>query len=191
MAQFYESKKNVDWYEEMVKDYNPKEMIDRFKLHVPSGGTVLELGIGPGLDHDMLRKTYRMVGMDIADEFLRRYRARNPDADVRQADAETLEKFDDVTPFDAIYSNKVLQHLTEQGLVRSLERQAQLLRSGGMLFHCMWHGDKEDVIHGLRFRYYTEEKMRQLVPSSLLVSKFEKYEEMESGDSFYIVLQKM
>lgn len=189
---FYDSSENVDIYEKMVEAYDPHVMINRFKSHVTSGSKVLELGIGPGLDHDVLRETFHAVGSDLSEEFLRRYRARSPGADVRLLDAVTLEdeKLADLVPFDAMYSNKVLHHLKEDDLKLSLVRQAELLRSGGVLVHCLWHGDKEEFIHGLRFQYYTLDKIQAILPSSLSLTTSEVYTEDEPEDSIFIVLRK-
>ena len=56
-------------------------------------------------------------------------RAAEPIADVLSLDAVTLETD---RRFDAIYSNKVLHHLTPDELARSLRAQRRLLREGGL-----------------------------------------------------------
>lgn len=190
---FYDSEENCSWYEnDACKDYDAAPMIARFRAHVPTPCKVLELGLGPGIDHDALRAHYTAVGIDTSAIFVRRYLARAQDANVCVADAVTLEH--DMllanTPFDAVYSNKVLHHLTKADCVRSLQRQNEMVRDGAALFHTLWFGDKEELMHGLRFQYYTVDSFKAILPKGLRAEHTERYKEMEDDDSIVVVLRK-
>ncbi|MFC2026314.1 hypothetical protein ACFLUC_03875, partial [Chloroflexota bacterium] len=95
-----------------------------------------------------------------------------------------------VRRFDCIYSNKVLHHLSDKELLLSLKRQSQLLNPSGILFHSFWYGDSEEFMHGLRFRYYTQEILLQMVKPYFDVLEADRYTEIDPQDSLYLVLKK-
>ena len=110
-----------------------------------------------------------------------------PDAELLLLDAVTIEAD---RKFDGIYSNKVLHHLSAEELKDSFLRQREILNPGGILFHSFWYGDHEEFMHGLRFRYYTEELLIAMVESLFQILEITRYAEMEENDSVYLVLKK-
>lgn len=184
---YYDDQKNVDEYIDMADGYDGRELVSVLREHLESGATVLELGMGPGKDLDLLGAHYRVVGSDTSSIFLDRYRQQHPSADLLLLDAATL---DTDRRFDAIYSNKVLHHLTRQELSDSFRRQAQVLKSNGILLHALWYGDKEEEMHGLRFVYYTADTLCQLIGDELELVQSRRYSELEEDDSLYVVLRK-
>ena len=110
---YFDDKKNVLEYIKMVEDtegYDPNSIIDKFKKYVPSGSKVLELGMGPGTDFQILNQSYKMTGSDSSNAFLDLYREKDANANLINLDAITLNTTD---KYDAIYSNKVLVHLSK------------------------------------------------------------------------------
>lgn len=184
---YYDNPKNVDEYVDMAEGYDGQELVDVLRKHLPAGATVLELGMGPGKDLDLLGAHYRVTGSDSSQAFLDRYRALFPQADLLLLDAVSMDV--DRT-FDAIYSNKVLQHLTKQECAESLHRQASVLNAGGLALHSLWYGDKDEEFSGLRFVYYTEETFAQLIGDAYEIVEAARYAEMEPDDSIYFVLKK-
>jgi trans-aconitate methyltransferase len=87
----------------MADGYDGRNLIDRLKGYRPAGSPVLELGMGPGTDLDMLRQSYEAVGSDTSILFLDRYRETQPDAALLQLDAVTLRTD---LKFDAVYTSK-------------------------------------------------------------------------------------
>lgn len=184
---YFDDGKNVDAYIRMAEGYDGRELIAILKKHLPAGSTVLELGMGPGIDLDLLTPTYTVTGSDSSDVFLERYREKHPPADLLKLDAVTIET---ERKFDCIYSNKVLHHLTKSDLQRSFASQKERLTNGGLLMHSFWHGSKEEEFHGLRFIYYTEEELLKTIGPGFEVAAMDRYKEMEDDDSFYILLRK-
>ena len=136
---YYDDPKNVQQYIEMAEGYDGRELIAALARHLPAGATVLELGMGPGKDLDLLKQTFRATGSDFAQPFIDRYRKQHPQADLLLLDAITMEAAIDAgRTFDAIYSNKVLYHLTLDELRASLRNQARVLDPGGLLLHALW-----------------------------------------------------
>ncbi len=184
---YFDDRKHAEEYIEMVEGYDGRELIEVLQKYLPEGATLLELGMGPGTDLDLLSQSYQVTGSDSAQAFLDIYREQNDGADLILLDAATL---DTDRKFDGIYSNKVLHHLTEDEMVQSLLGQKAALNPQGILFHSFWYGDKEEFLHGLRFRYYTEEMLLRIVEPHFEVLAMERYTEMEKDDSVYLVLRK-
>lgn len=184
---YYDDPKHVEEYIKMADGYDGKVLIDVLQQHLPSGKSVLELGMGPGKDLELLSAHFKVTGSDQSAAFLERYKQLHPDADLLQLDAVSM---DTTRQFDGIYSNKVLYHLTRDALVESFKRQATVLKKGGIALHSFWYGDGEDSMHGLHFAYYTEATLSQIIPDLYDVVTISRYTEMETDDSLYVVLKR-
>jgi len=184
---YFDKLENVEGYIRMADGYDGRELIEVLKKHLKHGATLLELGMGPGVDLNILARDYDVTGSDSSDIFLNQYKEKYPDADLLKLDAAKLETD---RKFDSIYSNKVLHHLTTSDLKASFVRQRELLNSGGLSMHSFWYGDREEEMDGLHFVYYTEEKLLDLISPGYEIVLVERYKEMEDGDSFYILLRK-
>ena len=184
---YFDDEKRVEDYVKMAEGYDGRDLIEVLKQYVPTGAAVLELGMGPGKDLDILNESFQVTGSDNAQTFLDRYRKQNATADLVLLDAVEI---DIDRQFDAIYSNKVLQHLTREALQKSLQRQGAILKEGGILFHALWYGDKEEEFSSLRFVYYTEETLRPMIGPEYEVLESKRYTEMAPDDSMYVVLRK-
>ena len=185
---YYDDKNNVEEYIRMAEGYDGHEFVEMLKGLLPEGATVLELGMGPGKDLLLLGAAgFQATGSDNSSVFLERFRKVHPGADLQQLDAVTLKT---ERKFDCIYSNKVLIHLSRAELRKSFHRQAELLNPGGLLLHTFWHGEGEEEYSGLRSVYYTRETLMALLGELFGFLAFEKYAEMETGDSFCVVLNR-
>ena len=184
---YFDERKNVDEYNRMADGFDGRELIGILGKHLQPGSTVLELGMGPGKDLDLLAQTYTVTGSDVSRVFLDLYRAKHPASDLLLLDAVDIET--DRT-FDCIYSNKVLHHIPRAQLRRSFQRQRDILNDNGLLMHSFWYGDTEEEYSGMRFVYYTEESLVEAIGGGFEVEQIDRYEEMEAVDSFYILLRK-
>lgn len=184
---YYNSKQNVLNYIKMAEPYNGQILIDRLEEHLQPGSSVLELGMGPGKDMDILEKKYKVTGSEISKVFLDLYREKNPEADLLLLDAgkpETNRKF------DCIYSNKVLHHLSVDELSYSLDRQHEILNPGGLVMHSFWEGDRVEVLSGLAFVYYPPEKLTDIFSEYFEIIETETYSEMYPDDSIWVLGRK-
>ncbi len=184
---FYDEEKNVSEYIEMAEGYDGKEFIPVLRKYLKDNATILELGMGPGKDVELLGCFFQVTGSDNSRLFLERFRKDHPDANLILLDAVTLET---ERKFDCIYSNKVLYHLSKSQLKESFRKQGTLLISDGILFHTFWHGDQEEIHSGLQMVYYTQETLSKLIGDEFEEIEFQMYSEMEENNSFYIVLRK-
>jgi len=176
----------------MTEGYDGGDLLQIAEQYIPSGASVLELGMGPGKDLERLSEKYVITGSDSSQAFLELYMENHPDADLLQLDAVTIETG---RRFDVIYSNKVLMHLSKEELISSFQRQIEVVNPGGILFHTFWSGKGEQYIEDLRFVYYTGDALLQLIARVLPKHEYEvlaaeSYAEEEENDSFYLVLRK-
>jgi len=184
---YFDSEKNVSDYIKMVEGYDGTELIYELRSFLKNGSTVLEIGMGPGVDLDILKEYYKVAGSDNSSIFVDRYKKIHPDADVFLLDVKKMELD---RKFDCIYSNKVLIHLTKEECLQSLKKQKMALNPLGILFHSFWHGDKIEEHHDLLFTYYTEDELKFMVKDDYDILKIQKYKEFEKDDSIYVILQK-
>lgn len=184
---YYDDPKHVEEYIKMAEGYDGRALVAVLRRYLPAESSVLELGMGPGTDLDILRQFYLMTGSDRSALFLERYRQHHPEADLLQLDALTV---DTERRFDGIYSNKVLYHLKPAQLRQSLAAQRPVLHPAGVAVHSFWYGEGEQETHGLHFTYYTEATLRAQVGDGYTLVEVGRYGEMEPDDSLYIVLQR-
>ncbi len=189
---YFMKRENVNEYKSMLDDYDPMPMINRLEKYLKVGDSILEIGMGAGLDYDILSKKYSVVGTDNSPIFIEDYKAEHPNADVRILDATNItipEKF------DCIFSNKVLHHLTKDDFIASLSQQKAALKTGGIIFMTLWHGEEREelMFNGeIRFTYYMEETIKKIAVKEMLeILTIERYSEMDDCDSMVVVLKKV
>ena len=183
---FFDTEKGVNEYVKMAEGYDGAELIKILQKFVPKNSKVLELGMGPGTDLNILNKNFIVTGSDNSQVFLDMYKKQNPNADTLKLDAVTLST--DRT-FDCIYSNKVLHHITRDDLKKSFQRQKNLLNPNGIAFHSFWKGDKDENFDGLLFTKYQNDGLKEIIGDLFDILKIEIYTEMEENDSLYIILK--
>ncbi|WP_299291183.1 trans-aconitate 2-methyltransferase [Nitrosopumilus sp.] len=184
---FFDTEKGVDEYIKIAEGYDGTELIKILQEYLPKKSTVLELGMGPGKDLDILSKTFTVTGSDYSQVFLDRYKKENPESDLLKLDAATL---DTERTFDCIYSNKVLHHLPREELKKSIQRQAKILNPNGIIFHSFWKGDEDENFDGMLFTRYQIDELKQIIGDSFDILEMKVYTEMEKEDSIYVVLSK-
>jgi SAM-dependent methyltransferase len=184
---FYDSPYNVEQYIEVADGYDGQALIEKMRRYLAPGSTVLEIGMGPGVDLDILGRWFDASGSDTSDIFLQRYRATHPGASVLKLDAVTLETD---RRFDGIFSNKVLHHMNPTEQATSFRRQAGILNPGGYAFHSFWYGDDVEEFEELLFHQHTEASIRGLVEAYFEVIELRRYTEMETEDSSFVILKR-
>ncbi len=184
---FFGDRKNVEEYIAMCEGMDGRELIEILKKFLKPQSTVLELGIGPGTDLEILNETFRATGSDNSKVFLNIYRDKHRDSDLLHLNAVTL-KTD--RKFDCIYSNKVLHHMMREDLPKSFERQLALLNEDGILFHSFWLGDEEEEFQGLRFVKYQIDQLVEITKPNYDLIESGLYAEMNKDDSFYLILKR-
>jgi len=183
---FYDIENNVEKYIDMARGFDGRELIEILKKHVPEGLSVLELGMGPGVDLEILSGFYDVTGSDNSKIFLDRFRNSHPDSKLIKVDIKNIKSN---SKYDCIYSNKVLHHLTDDELKESLSQQKNILSSNGILFHAFWRGKDVEEMEGLLFNYHLAEDLKNIIGDMFEILEIESYKEMEENDSLYVVLR--
>lgn len=184
---YYDTKKGISEYSNRSQKWGGTKLIKILKKYLPKNSTLLEIGIGPGRDFDILKKIYIATGSDHSKAFLEQYKKQNKKVELLKLDAITL-KTD--KKFDGIYTNKVLQHLTKRELKKSIKRQKEILNPGGIAFHSFWKGNKTEHKRGLRFVYYQINHIKKIIGTNFKILEIKTFSEMEKNDSIYVVLKK-
>lgn len=104
----------------------------RFLLdRVKAGERVLDVGCGEGrFTTELARAGVRAVGIDVAEEPLRRARARHPELELALVAEEGPWELADAS-FDVVWAGEVLEHVVDTAAWLSEVRR--VLRSGGSL----------------------------------------------------------
>ncbi|MEM7050468.1 MAG: class I SAM-dependent methyltransferase [Acidobacteriota bacterium] len=187
----YDTPEGIAEYAAISDGIDGRELIDRLRTLIPARSRVLELGTGLGKDLEILAETFEVTGSDHSPAFLEHVAACRPEIPLLQLDARHLPLTE---PFDAIYSNKVLHHLSRDQLTASLAKQGELLCPGGVLLHSLWRnpdgGFAEEHQDGLLFLRYSEAALRSLLPQSLEEIALEPYTELGYEDSLLLILRR-
>lgn len=181
---FYDNPENVNSYIEMCTSYDGSNIYQQVAKHLESGKTVLELGTGPGFDIPFLKANYEYTGSDLSEEFLNRCKERYPELPFIKFDVREIPS---ATKYHCIYSNKVLHHLTEAELGKSLESQRKALTKNGIIVHSFWIGEESQKIDGLLFTYYQIENLLKIIENKFNVISTMSYEEFEPEDSLLVI----
>jgi cyclopropane fatty-acyl-phospholipid synthase-like methyltransferase len=186
-GQYYKSKNTVEEYIQLAKDVNGLNLIKKFKQYLRPQSTLLEIGTGPGTDWKILNEDFNVIGSDYSEVFLSHLELQYPSGTFIQLDASTLnlDSF-----FDGVYSNKVLHHLKDHELGRSIKRQYEILNEKGVICHSFWKGEGSEVFKGLFVNYHTETELRKLFENYFDILHIEQYAEFEQGDSILLIGQR-
>jgi len=129
--EYYENQEKIEKYIKFEPSHDGSILVDILVAALPEGGTVLELGMGPGKDFKRLSRHFEVTGSDFSNLFLELFRQHDEQADLLHLDARTL---DTDRSFDGIFSNKALIHLSDRELRRSFSRQNEVLNDAGLIY---------------------------------------------------------
>lgn len=181
---YYLTQESVNEYIDLAKGVDSSSLIEILKTYLPEQSSVLELGSGPGTDFRILKEHYSVTGSDFSPAFLNRLKKENPSDTFLQLDATTLETD---LQFDAIYSNKVLQHLTDFELEKSIKHQKSVLRPKGWVGHSFWKGEGSEQFKGMMVNYQNKQSLTAFFEPMFEILHLEEYTEFENNDSLLLI----
>ena len=142
----------VDLYEHHARDYDrdrsralqERAWLDRFLAHVPSGGTILDVGCGSGepIARYLIEGGFRVTGVDASPSMIELCRTRFPQAEWLLMDMRALElgrRFDAVIAWDSFF------HLTRDEQRAMFPRFAAHARDGAPLLFTSGSEDGEAI----------------------------------------------
>lgn len=169
----------MSWYDDLWRDAPdplPGHEVQRRRAflfeHVRTGRRVLDLGCGEGdFGAAAAEAGADVLGVDVAEEAIRRARARHPELRFEHID-DTLPT-DDAT-FDLVWCSEVLEHVLDTA--RILSEARRVLRTGGVLAATTpGHGplcrlrlavagwERHFDPRGADLRFYTARSLRELL----------------------------
>ncbi len=184
---YYENEANVENYSKFTPSHDGSLLVDVLAGFLPEGSSVLELGMGPGKDYQLLSDRFSVTGSDFSNTFLERYRAKDPAAELLHLDARTL---DTDRHFDAVFSNKALIHFSADELQQSFARQHAVLNEQGLMLHSFWYGEGEQAFGELTLVRYNEQDLTAMLEGSFDILALKQHAKMADGDSIYVVARK-
>ncbi len=185
---YFNKRENVDLYSSMMQNYDNSFIINEVKKILPQNSSLLELGMGTGVDLISLSQYYSVIGSDYSPLFISDFKQKS-NLNVCVLNAVTI---DINKKFDCIFSNKVLQHLSIDDFSISLVNQSKHLTKNGILFITLWHGEHREEFEcngALRFVYYDEKTLKKLLPNTIQLENIILYSEFEKDDSIIIILK--
>jgi 2-polyprenyl-3-methyl-5-hydroxy-6-metoxy-1,4-benzoquinol methylase len=142
-------------------------LVDLVTAHAGAGGSVLEIGSGPGVDAALLEERgFRVRRTDATAAFVEMLQAQGHRADVLDVRTDDLGG-----PYDAVFAQAVLLHVDRAELPRVLARLAAAVRPGGLLALSLKEGDGEGwsthkVELPRHFVYWRADPLRAALTSS-------------------------
>jgi len=125
-----------------ITDDPRREWCDELMTRLEPGSTIVELGCGGGTDEtQLLADRFRLVGVDLSAQQLRRARRRVPSAVFRHADFTALEL--EPASVDAVAAFYAFNHVPRDLLSGLLGRIHTWLRQGGLLLATLGTSDTE------------------------------------------------
>jgi ubiquinone/menaquinone biosynthesis C-methylase UbiE len=128
-----------------ITDDPRREWLDELVSRLAPGARVVELGCGGGTDETrVLAERFRLTGVDLSSEQLRRARERVPEATYVHADFTTLEL--KPASLDAVASFYAFNHVPRELLAGLFARVHGWLRAGGLFLCALGTSDTDEWI---------------------------------------------
>lgn len=186
----------VEWRDRIVGDPR-REWAHALASRLAPGARVLDLGCGAGVpDTQLLAERFRVTGVDISAEQIRRARASVPDAQFVQADFTSLELEDE--SFEAVAAFYSFNHVPRDLLPDLFARIHSWLAPGGLFLTALGTSDTEgwtgDFLGAPSFfSSHPPEKNRQLLGEAgfeLLLDEIVTFLEPDGEATFQWVLAR-
>lgn len=184
---YYKTSDTVQEYIRLAKGVSGIEIIEKLKQFLPSNSTLLEIGSGPGTDFEILNKTYKIIGSDNSSEFIKHLINKYPKEEFLELDATSIEVN---KKFNGIYSNKVMHHLNDSEIAKSVKKQHDVLNANGIICHTFWKGEGSEVFKGLFVKYHTIDSLKNIFQNYFEIICIENYNEFDEDDSLMLIGKK-
>lgn len=127
-----------------AKFKKPSDNIDDFLKLVKKGGTVLDVGCGPGVDTNyIISKGYSATGVDLSEKMIKIARKKNPRAIFKKSDMRKL----DFKPnsFDGILASFSLIHIPKKDIKKTVSSFYKFLKPEGIIYIGIQEGKSQEI----------------------------------------------
>ena len=160
-----QDKETIEVYDSKVEDYincidtEPEPALLQFIQAMPSGGTVLDLGCGPGLAAAVMAQAGLIVQATDASIKMVEAAAKNANVCAWQ---QSFDELDAQQTYDGIYANFSLLHAPKAEFPKHLKACYNALKSNALLHLGLKLGEGEirDSL-GRQYTYYREDELNE------------------------------
>lgn len=185
-----------DWDRDHKQDQWWKAEIENYLALVPSGGSILDLGCGPGHKSAFFAaRGYQVHGVDLSDKMIDIARR-----DVQNATFEVLDMYELPVldrQFDSVFACASLLHIPKKDVTHILLSIAAILKPGGTCYVSvkeMRPDRPEETVatendygyeYSRFFSYFTRDELRTYFKNAGMVVKYEAA--IETGNTNWLV----
>ncbi|MBU6321393.1 MAG: class I SAM-dependent methyltransferase [Patescibacteria group bacterium] len=122
-----------DWHRDHASDTWWQEGTNAFITHLPSGGTVLDVGCGSGVKSKyFLDRGFSVTGIDIAEKLLSIARREAPGGSYRQLSMVDLDQLAET--FDGVFAQASLLHIPKAEAPAVVRKMVERAKPGGHIY---------------------------------------------------------
>ncbi|WP_170608416.1 class I SAM-dependent DNA methyltransferase [Ruegeria arenilitoris] len=143
------------------EDNSADPQLTRFIQSVPQGGTVLDIGCGPGMSAAVMAQSgLKVEAIDASTEMVK-LAAKHPGVVAQQA---AFGELDATEKYHGVWANFSLLHANRRDFPRHLAAIHKALKPNGVFYIAMklGQGDGPDRL-GRYYCYYSEDELKQIV----------------------------
>lgn len=128
---------------------------DKFLVHIPQGGYILDFGCGSGRDSFyFIKKGYKVKAIDgsielcnLASQYIN-----------QKVQCICFENFKEQNVYDGIWACASILHIEEKDFLIVYKNIIDALKPGGVIYISFKNGKGEELKNGRYFKYYTKEE---------------------------------
>lgn len=145
-----------------VLEKSKNDLLSCIEVNLKSGGSILEIGCGPGMYLNLIPNNYKKTACDINTGLLEIAKKQVPDAKFYLGNFTSIP-FNET--FDFIYCIGVLIYFTPTELKEVLNKMYQVLNSGGTLYINYPHAISKSDVHfkDLTYVQYSPDYIENLI----------------------------
>lgn len=137
-------------YETLVKSFEILPQLEIFAEMIDSGGTILDLGCGPGQHSKYFCDLgFKVTGIDLSEKMISLAKSKYRTIDFQVMDIENLEFKNN--RFDGIWASASLLHIEKSKFTKVLFNLKDILKDNGILYISLKIGFGERMIHDDRY----------------------------------------
>ena len=132
---------NKDTYNHIAKDWHEDHKNDdwwiagaeEFASHMKPNGTILDVGCAGGFKSKyFIDKSFKVVGIDIAEEFIKIAEEEVPEGEFHVLQMEKVTELNQT--FDGVLAQASLLHIEKKEAFNVIDKLASVLNSGGVFY---------------------------------------------------------
>lgn len=158
---------SIDYYNRHASDYydntveiSMKEILEKFIVLLPEGGTVLDLGCGSGRDSlFLIEEGFDVTALDGSSELCEL-------AEIHIGQEVLNMRFEEIDfqeVFDGVWACASLLHVPEKKIDMIVEKVIKSLNKKGILYMSFKYGDFSGERNGRYFKDYNTREIKELI----------------------------